>query len=134
MATHTSASVIPTSRTPLSVVLRVDNDGNPDDPILSIPRATLLAQLLEGPLKSRLAHAADWTVFNAPTGPVQLDDTIRFTLVEGGLAESRLPPNSVVHLLFAVDSLDLSIEEFSSDANHRCNILVEMRLVHANER
>jgi hypothetical protein len=134
MATHTSASVILTSRTPLSVVWRVDNDGGADNPTLVVPRATVLAQLLEGPLKARLAKTLDWRIFNVTSGPLPYDDTIRFTLVEGGLAESRVPPTHTLVLTFQVDALEFSIDNFAGELFNPCNILVEMRLVHSSER
>jgi hypothetical protein len=134
MATHTTASVVANSRTPESVAILVENPGTLDDPLLTVSQATLLAQLLEGPLKARLARTADWSVFNAPTGPIGLDDVIRLTALAGGLNQEMLPPNNVVTLQFLAAGMAFSIFYDAGDGAAACDLLIEMRLVHSNER
>lgn len=133
MATFTSAAVIADSRTPESVVWDVSNSGGEDAPTLDVPRATVLAQLLPGPLRERLRSTPDWTVFNLGTGSARYDDFIRWTLIEGGFDVTLQPPLTVALILFHADSIEFSLG-LDNEGFVPCEILVEMRAEHSNER
>lgn len=134
MPTNTTATVVANSRTPESVAILVQNPGAADDPTLTVSQATLLAQLREGPLKAALARTPDWSVFNMQTGPIILDDRIRLTALAGGLNASMRPPTDTCIVRFVAAGMEFSITEYSSDTYHACDLLIEMRLVHSNER
>lgn len=134
MPTNTTAVVVTNSRTPESVAILVENPGAADDPVLAVSQATLLAQLREGPLKALLARTANWSIFNTQTGPAAYDDRIRLTALAGGLNISMVPPTQQCLVRFTAAGMEFSITEYSADAYHACKILIEMRLVHSNER
>lgn len=134
MPTNTTAVVITNSRTPESVAILVENPGAADDPALTVSQATLLAQLRAGPLKALLTATPDWSIFNTQTGPVEHDDFIRLTALAGGLDLSMVPPTLQCLVQFVAAGMQFSITEYSADAYHACKIMVELRLVHSNER
>jgi len=133
MATNTTATVIANSRTPASVVWLVGNPGIADAPTLVVPRATVLGLLLAGPLKALLYKAPNWTVFNTATGPLGSDDVIRWTAIEGGYSTPLIPPTATLVLVFQADGIEFSITR-DDEGLTACNLLVEMRHVHSNER
>ena len=133
MATNTTATVIANSRTPASVVWLVGNPGIADAPTLAVPRATVLGLLLAGPLKALLAKVPNWTVFNVVTGGIHTDDVIRWTAIEGGYATPLVPPITTLVVLFQADAIEFSITR-DDEGLTACNLLVEMRHVHSNER
>ena len=133
MATFTTAAIISQSRTPESVVWRVDNNPpGADAPTLLVLRAAVLAALLSGPLYERLRKTPDWTVFNVPAGSQA--SYIRWTLVDGGLDVTLQPPLTSATVFFHADSIEFSLAYFSNDAYQACGLMVEMRAEHSNER
>jgi hypothetical protein len=111
----------------------VSNTGGEDAPTLDVPRATVLAQLLPGPLRERLRTAVDWTVFNVGGSSARGDDFIRWTLVDGGLDATLQPPRTVAIIVFHTDSIEFSVE-YDNEGFVPCGLLVEMRAEHSNER
>jgi hypothetical protein len=132
MATFTTAAVIPNSRTPYSVVIRVANDGHLDDPPYPMPRATLLASLLEGPLKALLACTVDWTDLNFAPNEAKAG-YVRITRIEGGLNATLQPPDMAMILYFIADALVFSIG-YGGEGMSACDLLVELRMVHSTDR
>lgn len=133
MATNTTATVITNSRTPASVVWLVANPGAADAPTLVVPRATVLGLLLAGPLKALLTKAPNWLAFNIVTGGASSDDIIRWTAMAGGYSASLIPPTASLVLVFQADGIEFSITK-DNEGLVACNLLVEMRHVHSNER
>jgi hypothetical protein len=133
MATFTAATVIANSRTPLSVAIQVANVGGVDAPVFSYTRTNLLAALLPGPLKAKLARTVDWSVLNIITGTETQDDFIRISKLEGGMQVSLVPPNYTVTVVFVADALNFGIER-DNEGPVACDLLVELRLEHSNER
>jgi len=129
--------VIATSRTPESVVLRIDNNGTPDDPIPTISETAFLAELLPGPLHEFLARTADWSTLNIFSSSVA-NKAIRFTMISGGFSEPIIPPNLVCALQFVKpvtgNALQFSINHSPSDGPVPSVILVELRAEHSSER
>jgi hypothetical protein len=135
MATHTSAAVIPNSRTPYSVVIRVHNDGDDDDPTFLYTRTNLLAALREGPLKELLRRTPDWTYLNfAANGALPQADYVRITSLAGAINDSLQPPLTSLILRFVADALECSITYNGGEGLDPCDMLVELRMVHSNER
>jgi hypothetical protein len=133
MATFTAATVIANSRTPLSVAIQVANVGGVDAPVFSYTRTNLLAALLPGPLKAKLARTVDWSVLNIITGTETQDDFIRISKLEGGMQVSLVPPTYTVTVVFVADALNFGIER-DNEGPVACDLLVELRLEHSNER
>lgn len=133
----TTASFIVNSRTPESAILRLANDGNPDDPLPTLTRAQIEAQLLSGPLRELIHRTADLSNLNVIAGSTRADDYIRFTRVEGGLNAPIRPPNNTCVLYFTADALVFSITATVNPdppIPTTCGLLVELRFVHSSDR
>jgi hypothetical protein len=136
----TTLSVIANSRTPYSVVLDISNpnglEGAP--PLPNLPRATLVAAsnlanaLADGPLKELIRRTADLRVLNQTGGDTRMDDFIRFTSVHGN-TNAMTPATNTCVLNFILDALEASIINENEGAA-AARMMVEMRLVHSNER
>jgi hypothetical protein len=142
MPTITTASVIANSRTPYSVVIRIANAGTPDSPTGQIPRATLAAQLLEGPLRELILRTPDLRDLNFVTnnGPADFTAFVRITAIDGGLDATLTPPSGVgstLVLIFLADALEFGAYALAGDdppVAAACDFLVELRCIHSNER
>jgi hypothetical protein len=117
-----TVTFIATSRTPLSVVLSIANDGQGGAPV-SFARASVLSNLLPGPLQTYLAKLADWTTLDIPAGPIRMT-----TILNGALAPS--PLLSVVWLT-APNSLAVAIDP--NLGAQPSGALLEIRLSHSKE-
>jgi hypothetical protein len=136
----TTISVKALSRTPYSVVLDIQN-GNGQEaapPLPNLPRATLVAAanqvnaLADGPLKELIRRTPDLRVLNQLGGNTRMDDFVRFTSVHGSV-NAMTPATNTCILDFTQDALEASIAAEAEGAAP-ARMLVEMRLVHANER
>jgi hypothetical protein len=131
----TTLTVIVNSRTPDSVAIFLENDGVKDNPFPnSVARATLLAQLLPGPLKELLNRTADWTAFDFAGGGGAKEDFVRINLLAGGDATLYRWPSDALAVHFAADALEFGIWINGLDGGVHSNLLFELRAVHANER
>ena len=79
-------AVVANSRTPLSVIIDVNNDGTAGA-VATLTSAQLLGALKEGPLKALLSSALSWAHLVSPVGPVRL------TQIIGGTTTAIQPPN-----------------------------------------
>jgi hypothetical protein len=137
----TTLNIIANSRTPYSVVLSIENLNGAENPppLPNLSRATLIAAanqanaLADGSLKELIRRTPDLRVLNQ-TGPSgKWDDFVRFTTLLGGLNQTLTPANNTCVLNFILDALEASIAS-ENEGPVAAHILVEMRLVHSNER
>lgn len=68
-------SVVANSRTPLSVIIDVNNDGTAGAPA-GLSQAQLLAALLDGPLKTYLSRLAAWGDNSNAIGPIRVTEIV----------------------------------------------------------
>jgi hypothetical protein len=121
-----SASVVANSRTPLSVVLDINNNGTAGA-TFPYTRTNLLTALMPGPLKAFLTGISDWTVLNFGGA---LTKHIRFSSVFGGSTSSIPTTPGSMSLVWAANELDLGLDPNVAAATRA---LVELRLLDSSE-
>lgn len=123
-----TATILATSRTPLSVVIQITNDGT-SAASASLTRTNLLAALLAGPLKALLYKTADWSTFVA-TGTNT--HKIRISSILGGTTSDIDIGTNPAVVTWQVDSLDLSFNP-PAPATAR-SFYIELRALASHEK
>jgi hypothetical protein len=129
----TTITFYPTSRTPESIAFRLSNDGVVDGAPLVLLKANLLAALMEGPLKEIINRTANLTALHF-AGNGAKADFVRINHLAGGFLVQTAPPTDRVECLFVATGLSYAIWSDGGDGGVASSMLLELRLVHSNER
>jgi hypothetical protein len=117
-----TATFIANSRTPLSVVLSIANDGQGGAAVV-FTQAGLLPNLLPGPLQAYLTKLADWSTLNIPAGP------IRVTIILNG----ALAPSPTLNVVWSTSPNVLTVSIDPNSGAAPSSTLLEIRLSHSKE-
>jgi hypothetical protein len=123
----TTISIVPNSRTPESVVLLLQNNGVVDAVPLVLLKADLMTGLLQGPLRELINRTPDLSVLHCTETGGRL---VRMTEIAGGLNSVLISPSTSVECRFVATGLSYAI----FDVNGNSGIMIELRLLHSNER